>query len=63
MDNTTFAPVNFDTIEEGLICDSGQYQVMENSDINISSIMENIDGRIKLNSIEKSEHHKYYIPI
>ena len=52
MDNTTFAPVNFDTIEEGFICDSGQYEGMVNSDINITSIMENIEGRINFKTIE-----------
>ena len=60
MDNTTFAPVNFDTIQEGLICDSGQYEVMENSDINITSIMENIDGRIKLKSVEKDKNNEFF---
>ena len=39
MDNTIFAPVNFDTIEEGYICDSGQYEGMTNSEVNIRSIM------------------------
>ena len=60
MDNTIFAPVNFDTIEEGYICDSGQYEVMENSDINITSIMENIDGRIKFKSVEKDKNNKFF---
>jgi len=60
MDNTTFAPVNFDTIQEGLICDSGQYEVMENSNINITSIMENIDGRIKFKSVERDKNNKFF---
>ena len=60
MDNTTFAPVNFDTIQEGLICDSGQYEVMENSDINITSIMENIDGRIKFKSVERDKNNEFF---
>ena len=60
MDNTIFAPVNFDTIQEGLICDSGQYEVMENSDINITSIMENIDGRIKFKSVERDKNNEFF---
>jgi len=60
MDNTTFAPVNFDTIQEGLICDSGQYEVMENSNINITSIMENIDGRIKFKSVERDKNNEFF---
>ena len=62
MDNTTFAPttfapVNFDTIEEGYICDSGQYEGMTNSDINIASIMENIEGRINFKMVEKDKNY------
>ena len=65
MDNTTFAPttfapVNFDTIEEGYICDSGQYEGMTNSDINIASIMENIEGRIKFKTVEKDKNNEFF---
>ena len=65
MDNTTFAPttfapVNFDTIEEGLICDSGQYEGMTNSDINITSIMENIEGRINFKMVEKDKNNEFF---
>ena len=65
MDNTTFAPttfapVNFDTIEEGYICDSGQYEGMTNSDINIASIMENIEGRINFKMVEKDKNNKFF---
>ena len=65
MDNTTFAPttfapVNFDTIEEGYICDSGQYESMTNSDINIASIMENIEGRINFKMVEKDKNNKFF---
>ena len=65
MDNTTFAPttfapVNFNTIEEGYICDSGQYESMTNSDINIASIMENIEGRINFKMVEKDKNNKFF---
>ena len=60
MDNTTFAPVNFDTIEEGFICDSGQYEGMVNSDINITSIMENIEGRIDFKTVERDKNNEFF---
>lgn len=60
MDNTTFAPVNFDTIEEGLVCDSGQYEGMVNSDINITSIMENIEGRINFKTVERDKNNEFF---
>ena len=60
MDNTTFAPVNFDTIEEGYICDSGQYEGMTNSDINITSIMENIEGRINFKTVERDKNNEFF---
>ena len=60
MDNTTFAPVNFDTIEESYICDSGQYEGMVNSDINITSIMENIEGRIDFKTVERDKNNEFF---
>ena len=60
MDNTTFAPVNFDTIEESYICDSGQYEGMTNSDINITSIMENIEGRINFKTVERDKNNEFF---
>ena len=60
MDNSIFAPVNFDTIEEGYICDSGQYEGMTNSDVNIRSIMTNIENRINSEMIEKDKNNKFF---